>query len=126
MLRSLRVVAGLVLVSAMATQPARAQWSYGGWGWGGWGQTPEGAYLDGLGQFAVGAGIYNDETALANQINAQTFMQLNDYMAQVAHEAAFMHHARVQQEFLRVKTLYDKHIQSLRDTPTPQQSATAD
>ncbi len=129
MLRFSRVAAGLVLVSAMATQPARAQWSYGGWGWGGWGeggQTPAGAYLNGLGRFAVGAGIYNYDTALANQINAQTFMQLNDYMAQVAHEAAFMHHARVHQEFLKDKTLYDAHIQKLRDNPSPQQIENGD
>ena len=53
-------------------------------------------------------------------------MQLNDYMAQVAHEAAFMHHARVHQEFLKDKTLYDRHIQGLRDDPTPQQIANGD
>jgi hypothetical protein len=70
--------------------------------------------------------MYNYDTALANQLNAQTFMQLNDYWAQVAHEAAFMHHARVHQEFLRDKTLYDKHIQNLRDNPSPQQIANGD
>ncbi len=90
------------------------------------GQTPAGAYLNGLGRYAVGAGIYNYDTALANQLNAQTFMQLNDYWATVAHEAAFMHHARAHQEFLRDKTLYDKHIQALRDTPTPQQIENGD
>jgi hypothetical protein len=129
MLRYVKVAAGLALVSAMAAHPAQAQWSYGGWGWGGWGaggQTPEGAYLNGLGRYAVGAGIYNYDTALANQLNAQTFMQLNDYWAQVTHEAAFMHHARVHQEFLKDKTLYDKHIQALRDNPTPQQIENGD
>ena len=48
-----------------------------------------------------GAGIYNYDTAMANQINAQTYTQLNDYWATVAHEAAFLHHARVHQEFLQ-------------------------
>ncbi len=128
MLRFLKVTASLILVSAMTGQTARAQWSYGGWGWGGWGggQTPQGAYLNGLGRYAVGAGIYNYDTALANQLNAQTFTQLNDYWAQVAHEAAFMHHARAHQEFLKDKTLYDAHIQALRDTPTPQQIENGD
>lgn len=129
MLRFSRVTAGLLLVSAMMVQPARAQWSYGGWGWGGWGgggQTPAGAYLNGMGRYAMGAGIYNYDTALANQINEQTFQQLNDYMATVAHEAAFMHHARTHQEFLKDKTLYDRHIQSLRDNPTPQQIENGD
>jgi hypothetical protein len=122
MLRFLKVAAGLMLVTAMTGQAARAQWGYGGWGWGGWGgETPAGAYLNGLGRYAVGAGIYNYDTALANQLNAQTFMQLNDYWAQVTNEAAFVHHARVHQEFLKDKTLYDAHIQALRDNPTPQQ-----
>ena len=89
-------------------------------------RRPEGAYLQGMGQYAVGAGVYNYDTALANQLNAQTFMQLNDYWAQTAHEAAFMHHARVHQEFLKDKTLYDAHIQALRDNPTPQQIANGD
>jgi hypothetical protein len=110
------------LACALTSQSAQAQWGYGGWGWGGWGgESPESAYLNGLGRYAVGAGIYNYDTALANQINTQTAMQFNDYMAQVAHESAFIHHARAHQEFLRDKTLYDRHIQALRDNPTPQQ-----
>jgi hypothetical protein len=127
MLRFLKVAAGLLLACALTNHPARAQWGYGAWGWGGWGeQTPESAYLNGLGRYAVGAGIYNYDTALAYQINAQTAMQLNDYMAQVANESAFIHHARVHREFLRDKTLYDRHIQSLRDNPTPQQIENGD
>jgi len=59
-------------------------------------------------------------------INAQTYTQLNDYWATVAHEAAFIHHARVHQQFLKDKTLYDAHIQALRDTPTPQQVENGD
>ena len=78
------------------------------------------------GQYLIGAGIYNYDTALANQLNAQTAMQVNDYMAQVAHEAAYMHHARTHQEFLKDKSLYDAHIQALRDTPTPQQIENGD
>jgi hypothetical protein len=127
MLRYVKVLPALALAFAMTGQAAQAQWSYGGWGWGGWGgQSPEGAYLNGLGRYAVGAGIYNYDTALANQINAQTYTQLNDYWATVAHEAAFLHHARVHQEFLRDKTLYDAHIQALRDSPSPQQIQNGD
>jgi hypothetical protein len=128
MFRFVKALPALALAFAVGGQTAHAQgWGYGGWGWGGWGgETPAGAYLNGLGRYAVGAGIYNYDTALANQINAQTFTQLNDYMAQVAHEAAFRSHARVHQEFLRDKTLYDAHIQSLRTNPTPQQIANGD
>jgi hypothetical protein len=127
MLRFVKVLPALALAFAMTGQTARAQWGYGGWGWGGWGgETPAGAYLNGMGRYAMGAGVYNYDTALANQLNAQTYMQLNDYMAQIAHESAFLHHTRVHQEFLKDKTLYDAHIQSLRDNPTPQQIANGD
>lgn len=127
MRRLSRMLPALLMAAAMTGQTARAQWSYGGWGWGGgWGQTPAGAYLNGMGRYAMGAGIYNYDTALANQINAQTWTQLNDYWATVAHEAAFLHHARVHQEFLKDKTLYDRHIQGLRDNPTPQQIENGD
>jgi hypothetical protein len=117
----------LLLAFAMSGTAARAQWSYGGWGWGGgWGQTPQSANISAMGRYAVGAGIYNYDTALANQINAQTWTQLNDYWATVAHEAAFLHHARTHQEFLRDKNAYDAHIQALRDRPTDQQIANGD
>ncbi len=127
MIRVRRMVPALVLAAALVGQPARAQWGYGGWGWGGgWGQTPAGANLTGLGRYAMGAGVYNYDTALANQLNAQTYMQLNEYWASVVAHEAFVHHARVHQEFLKDKTLYDQHIQSLRDTPTPQQIQNGD
>ena len=129
MVRVLKAAAGLMLVAAMTAPSAQAQWGYGygGWGWGGgWGADSLSAGTQAYGRYLVGAGIYNYDTALATQINAQTAMQVNDYMAQVAHEAAFMHHARVHQEFLKDKTLYDAHIQALRDTPTPQQIENGD
>jgi hypothetical protein len=127
MLRVLKAAAALLLALTMTGQVAHAQWGYGGWGWGGdWGATPYSADTAANGRFLVGAGIYNYDTALANQINAQTAMQVNDYMAQVTHEAAFMHAARRHEEFLRDRTLYDAHIQALRDNPTPQQIENGD
>lgn len=129
MLRFVRLAACLFVLVLTTGQPALAQgWGYGGWGFGGWGggQTPQGAALQGGGQYLMGAGVYNYDTALANQLNAQTFMQLNDYWATTAHEAAYMSHARIHQEFLRDKTLYDAHIQTLRDNPSPQQIANGD
>ncbi len=129
MTRALKSAACLMVLLATASTSAQAQgWGAGGWGFGGWGggQTIEGANLNGMAHYAMGAGIYNYDTALANQINTQTAMQFNDYMAQITHESAFIHHARVHQEFLRDKTLYDKHIQTLRDNPSPQQIANGD
>ena len=124
MLRFSRMAACLMLVFAVTGQAARAQ---GGVTEAGAGEAGEEARRPRARTSRVGTispwapAIYNYDTALANQLNAQTFMQLNDYWAQVAHEAAFMHHARVHQEFLKDKTLYDAHIQALRDNPTPQQ-----
>ena len=44
------------------------------------GSTLEGDYLRGVGIAAYGLGIYNERTAVADQMNANTFMMLNDYM----------------------------------------------
>jgi hypothetical protein len=63
---------------------ARAQYVYppGYAGWGGWGgaNTVAGSTAAGMGQFAAGAGAYNVQTAQARSINAQTAMQMNEYM----------------------------------------------
>ena len=61
--------------------------------------TPESAALEGAGHYAMGAGMYNLDTAQARSINAQTAMQWNDYVAQVTHESAQIHAARVHSEF---------------------------
>ena len=119
MLRGMRMALGLVLIVAMTGSPAHAQWSYGGWGWGGWGgQTPQSAALRGAGYYAMGAGVYNLDTAQANSINADTAMKWNDYVAQVTHESARLHAARVHQDFLRDQSLYDRHQQQLRENPS--------
>src|SRR5947207_8914942 len=110
MLRCVRLAVGLGLIVLVTGREARAQWSYGGWGWGGWGGgvgTPESLALRGAGYYAMGAGVYNLDTAQADSINADTAMKWNDYVAQTTHEAAILHAARVHQEFLRDRSLYD-------------------
>ena len=72
MLRMLKVALGLILMLSMTNTQARAQWGYGGWGFGGWGETPQSAAIRSAGYYAMGAGVYNYDTALANNINAQT------------------------------------------------------
>jgi hypothetical protein len=102
----------------MTGRDARAQWGYGGWGWGGWGATTVGsAARQSAGYYAMGAGVYNLDTAQARSINADTAMRYNDYVAQVTHESARLHAARVHQEFLKDQGLYDAHQQRLRDNP---------
>jgi hypothetical protein len=116
----MRMAVGLVLIGSMAGGEARAQWGYGGWGWGDWGAggtTPQSAALQGAGYYAMGAGVYNLDTAQAMNINAQTASQWNDYVAQVTHESAQIHTARVHKDMAKNQALYNAHQQHLRDNP---------
>jgi hypothetical protein len=118
--RSLRLAVGLILIASMSGRDARAQWGYGGWGWGGWGggvATPASAALQGAGYYAMGAGVYNLDTAKARSINAQTASQWNDYVAQVTIESARIHAARTNHEMAKNQKLYDARQQQLRDNP---------
>lgn len=44
------------------------------------GSTPAGDYLRGVGIAAFGMGVYNERTAVANRINTETFIMMNEYM----------------------------------------------
>ena len=118
MLRFTRMALGLVLILSMTGREAHAQWGYGGWGYGGWGVgTPDSLETQAAGQYLMGAGVYNYQTAMANNINAQTAIMLNNAWAQATHEDAMIHAARVHKEFLRDQSLYDAHQKMLRDNP---------
>ncbi len=118
MLRFMRMALGLVLILSITGREAQAQWGYGGWGYGGWGVgTPQSLGTQAYGQYLMGAGIYNYQTAMANNINAQTAVYLNNAWAQATHEDAMIHAARVHKEFLRDQSLYDAHQKMLRDNP---------
>jgi hypothetical protein len=118
MIRRMGMILGLCLMVSMSGREARAQWGYGGWGWGGWGvASPESAALQGAGMYAMGAGMYNLNTAQAMNINAQTAMQWNDYVAQITHESARLHAMRVHSEFQKNQALYDAHQRRLRESP---------
>jgi hypothetical protein len=118
MLRFMRMALGLVLILAVTGTEARAQWGYGGWGYGGWGVgTPGSLETQAYGQYLMGAGVYNYDTAMANNISAQTAVYLNTAWAQATHEDAMIHAARVHKEFLRDQSLYDAHQKMLRDNP---------
>jgi hypothetical protein len=93
MKRGLRWAATAAVVLMIQGGVARAQYTYpggyGGVGWGGWGggATVGGDQARGMGVFAAGAGQYNQQTAVANSINAQTAMQWNEYIYQSKMEA---------------------------------------
>jgi hypothetical protein len=71
---------------------------YGGCGWGGWGdaQTPGSSMARGMGIFAAGAGMYNENTAAARSMNADTTMRWNEYIYESSRVAAKKH-----SEFMR-------------------------
>jgi hypothetical protein len=120
MIRRVSMFLGLCLIVSMSGREARAQWGYGfgGWGWGGWGAaTPESTALQGAGYYAMGAGMYNLNTAQALNIDAQTAMMWNDYVAQVTHESARIHAMRVHNEFTKNQRLYDEWKDRLRKSP---------
>jgi hypothetical protein len=119
-LRYTRWVLGLVVLVSMTGGEARAQWGYGGWGWCGWGggvATPESAALEGAGSYAMGAGMYNLDTAQARSINADTAMRFNEYTAAVSDESARVYAARNNQQYARNRSAYETRRQQLRTTP---------
>jgi hypothetical protein len=125
----MRLAVGFVLILSLVGRDACAQWGYGGWGWGGWGggtSTLQGDMLQGAANYAMGAGMYNLDTARARSINADTAMRYNEYVAQVASESAKNHAARVNQQFAKNQSLYDARQQQLRENPSKRDIETGD
>jgi hypothetical protein len=120
---------------ATAGGDARAQffgygyypYGYGGYGWGGWGGTTvQGDIARGLGYFAVGAGEYNRETAIANAINADTLYRWNQYMYLSQLEADRRERLRLLRRQQRDSGAGDLIYQRLRDNPTAGDIANGD
>jgi hypothetical protein len=104
---------------------ARAQYGYyprgyGGYGWGGWGggaQTPGGNMARGMGVYAAGAGVYNEQTAVARSINTDTVMRYNQYMYECQQNALKKHHELVVSQSDHAIKEYDAFQKKLRDHP---------
>jgi hypothetical protein len=114
---------GLIMILLMTGRDARAQWGNGGWGYGGWGpSTPQNAALRGPGYYSMGAGGSNMNPAQAKNINANTAMRYNEYVAHATQEAAYLHatraQARIHKESERDRALYDAHQRELRENPS--------
>src|SRR4051794_109663 len=90
MLRRIRLALAMGALLATTVGEARAQYypGYGAYGWGGWGggATVGGDMARGLGFYNIGAGIYNEDTAVANSINADTVMRWNQYLWEAQQE----------------------------------------
>jgi hypothetical protein len=90
--------AAILTLALGATQGASAQAQYGWGGYGGYGggaQTPGSAFARGMGVYAAGAGAYNEQTAQARSINANTAMRYNEYMYLSTKGETARHHALV-------------------------------
>jgi hypothetical protein len=118
----------LTAVLAVGGVSAHAQYGrYGGWGgWGGTGSTVQGSIAAGMGNFAAGAGSYNEQTAQARSVNAQTAMQFNDYMYAVNKQNAATELARRQKQQKNVNETADATYRRLHDNPDPRDIHTGD
>ena len=103
MFPSLRTVAATAFLILASGACAEAQYyypaGYAGYGWNGWGadgSTVPGDIARGMGVFAAGAGYYNEQTAKANAINAETALKWNEYWyrSQQADQPPLLHQAR--------------------------------
>jgi hypothetical protein len=115
----------LIVVCAVPGASARAQFFYppgfGGWGWGGWGgmSTIGGDVAHGMGIFAAGAGMYNQQSAVARSIDADTEMRWNTYWSNEQQVASSRLRARMvnrQQTTIEAQKAIQQRI---RENPTP-------
>jgi hypothetical protein len=126
------------LVVALSTQaaPAHAQVYYGygpfasGWGGygygGGWSSTVQGDVARGLGELAIGAGTYNELTAEANSIDANTVIRWNQYVAGVNQTAVRSYFGRYRTRRDQIVAAREKTSERLRNNPDPRDITSGD
>src|SRR4051812_18427914 len=119
-----RIVGAIVFTLVAIQSPlAHAQYGYpygyGNYGWGGWGggSTVQGNIARGMGGYAAGAGDYNQETAVARSINADTVMRWNQYVYQSQMNANRIHQQRLARDRYNNIQEVDKVQKRLRDNP---------
>jgi hypothetical protein len=108
-----------ITLAALQGRPAEAQWGYGWGGYGGGGETVQGSIARGMGAMAVGAGQYNEQTAVARSINANTAMQWNQYMYASNVTAATNERKRMAQRQYGNAQAHEQIYKRQRDNPTP-------
>lgn len=112
--------------SAVQGGLAQAQWGFpggfGGCGWMGWGVgTAEGDVARGMGSFVMGAGFYNESTAVADSINTDTIMRWNEYVHEAQENLNRNRGQRTAQARERTSNLNDAIQKRLRDNPEPRE-----
>jgi hypothetical protein len=115
---ALKFVASLLVLAALEAS-AWAQVVFPG-------STPEGDYLRGVGFAAMGLGVYNEKTAIADSINLDTTIRWNEYVAAVVKEQRREYAAR--REYLSsINKEMDKKIRDrLREHPEARDVLTGD
>ena len=125
----LRFFVGYLLLAVVLAVPgvsAHAQYHYpagysgwGGWGGGGAGSTVQGSIASGMGNFAAGAGSYNVQTAQARAMNANTAMQVNQYMYAINQRNAATYTQRQNAKIQQTTETADATYRRLHDNPSP-------
>jgi hypothetical protein len=133
MRRTSGLVFGILLSLAATSGQAHAQWGYGyypygygGFGWGGWADTGQGDIARGLGYFAIGAGIYNEETAVARAIDTDTAIRWNQYVYLSQQEATRQYFARHNAAIARDRDAYNALMKRIQNDPTAQEIENGD
>lgn len=129
MLRIVGRVSLLTAIVAMTAVSAKAQYAYpaGYGGWGGWGGgTSAGGFARGMGVYAAGAGAYNQQTAAARSINANTAMQVNDYMYQVNLQNAKTYYSRSKAQQKELSSTGEANFRRIHDNPNASDIHTGD
>lgn len=117
---TLSLAIGLVGLVGPASAQYRYPAGYGGFGgWGGGASTVGGNAAMGMGAFAAGAGSYNEQTAQARSINAQTAMQANEYMYQCQQRRNRKYQQEQAERQKNVNMTAQDNYKRIHDTPTP-------
>jgi hypothetical protein len=119
-------VLGMAVALSFPAGQCHAQWGYGhyggygGYGWGGWGagSTVGGSEAQGLGMFAMGAGVYNEKTAAANSINTDTVMRWNQYVYEAQKEATRQYYGRRDQNLAKNREAYNSNMDRILNNPS--------
>ncbi|MDG3003312.1 hypothetical protein [Paludisphaera mucosa] len=129
MKRSIPTFVGLAIALSFSATETRAQFGYGmypggygGYGWGGWGggggQSYAGSVAQGLGMFNIGAGIYNEKTAVANSINTDTTMRWNQYVYEAQKEATRQYYGRRDANIAKNKEAFNSQMDRINNNPS--------
>jgi hypothetical protein len=81
------------------------------------GSTPVGDYLRGVGVAAAGMGMYNYTTAMAESINADTFIKVNEYVSAVVQYHARAYAARRARILEERNQNYKAILQRIKENP---------